>query len=81
MFECVTDKEALVQEIGRILKPGGTVLCVNCDWDSVVYNGRDKDLIARAVHAYAVTKQGWMEDPGQLDRQKNVWYFQSQRPI
>lgn len=62
MFECVTDKEALVQEIGRILKPGGTVLCVNCDWDSVVYNGRDKDLIARAVHAYAVTKQGWMED-------------------
>ncbi|MBR2957886.1 MAG: methyltransferase domain-containing protein [Clostridia bacterium] len=62
MFECVSDKDFLVSEIYRILKPGGTVICVNCDWDSVAYNGENKALISKAVHAYAVTKQPWMDD-------------------
>ena len=62
MFECVPDKDFLVGEIHRILKPGGVVICVNCDWDSVVYNGENKELISKAIHAYAVTKQPWMED-------------------
>lgn len=62
MFECVSDKELLVSEIHRILKPGGTVICVNCDWDSIVYNGANKDLISKVIHAYAVTKQPWMDD-------------------
>ncbi|MBR3818009.1 MAG: methyltransferase domain-containing protein [Clostridia bacterium] len=62
MFECVSDKKLLVSEIHRILKPGGVVICVNCDWDSVVYNGEDKELISKAIHAYAVTKQPWMDD-------------------
>ncbi len=62
MFECVPDKAFLVSEIHRILKPGGTVICVNCDWESVVYNGKNKELISKAVHAYAVTKQPWMDD-------------------
>ncbi|MBQ3137732.1 MAG: methyltransferase domain-containing protein [Clostridia bacterium] len=62
MFECVTDKDFLVSEIHRILKPGGIVICVNCDWDSVAYNGENKELISKAIHAYAVTKQPWMDD-------------------
>lgn len=62
MFECVSDKNFLVSEIHRILKPGGVVICVNCDWDSVAYNGENKDLISKAVHTYAVTKQPWMDD-------------------
>lgn len=62
MFECVSDKDLLVSEIHRILKPGGVVICVNCDWDSVAYNGGNKDLISKAIHAYAVTKQPWMDD-------------------
>ena len=62
MFECVSDKESLVSEIHRILKPGGTVICVNCDWESIVYNGENKELISKAIHAYAVTKQPWMDD-------------------
>ncbi len=62
MFECVSDKDFLVSEIHRILKPGGFVISVNCDWDSVVYNGENKELISKVIHAYAVTKQPWMDD-------------------
>lgn len=62
MFECVPDKDFLVSEIHRILKPGGTVVCVNCDWESIAYNGKNKELISKAIHAYAVTKQPWMDD-------------------
>lgn len=62
MFECVSDKDFLVSEINRILKPGGVVICVNCDWDSVAYNGENKELITKAIHTYAVTKQPWMDD-------------------
>ena len=62
MFECVPDKEFLVNEIYRILKPGGTVVCVNCDWDSIAYNGENKELILKVIHAYAETKQPWMND-------------------
>lgn len=62
MFECVSDKELLVNEIHRILKPGGIVICVNCDWDSIAYNGENKELISKAIYAYAVTKQPWMDD-------------------
>lgn len=62
MFECVSDKDFLVNEIHRILKPGGVVICVNCDWDSVAYNGENKELISKAIHTYAVTKQPWMDD-------------------
>lgn len=61
MFECISDKEFLVKEIHRILKPGGVVISVNCDWDSITYNGENKELIYKAVHAYAITKQGWMD--------------------
>lgn len=62
MFECVSDKDFLISEIYRILKPGGTVICVNCDWESVVYNGENKELISKTIHAYAITKQPWMDD-------------------
>ncbi len=62
MFECVADKDLLVAEIHRILKPGGIVISVNCDWDSISYNGENKELISKAIHAYAVTKQPWMDD-------------------
>jgi len=62
MLECLPDKEAFVNEIRRILKPGDIVICVNADWDSAVFNGENKDLITKAIHAYAVTKQWWMDD-------------------
>ncbi len=62
LLECIPDKQTILCEIYRILKPGGMVLCVHADFDSTVYNGENKELITKAIHAYAVTKQGWMED-------------------
>ena len=62
LLECISDKAAFVGEINRILKPGGTVICVHADFDSVVYNGENQDLITKCIHSYAVTKQGWMDD-------------------
>ena len=75
MFECVSDKDLLVSEIYRILKPGGTVISVNCDWDSVAYNGENKELISKAVHAYAVTKQPWMNDLDSWIGRRMYGYF------
>ena len=62
LLECITDKTTFVKEINRILKPGGMVICVNTDFDSTIYNGENKDLITKVIHAYAITKQGWMDD-------------------
>lgn len=62
LLECISDKDTFVSEINRILKPGGTVICVHADFDSVVYNGKNQDLITKCIHSYAVTKQGWMDD-------------------
>ena len=62
MFECVADKDLLINEIHRILKSGGVVISVNCDWNSISYNGENKELISKVIHAYAVTKQPWMDD-------------------
>ncbi len=62
LLECITDKLTFVKEIYRILKPGGMVLCINTDFDSTIYNGENKDLITKVLHAYAITKQSWMDD-------------------
>lgn len=62
LLECITDKSAFVNEINRILKPDGTVICAHADFDSTIYNGENQELITRALHTYAVTKQGWMDE-------------------
>lgn len=62
LLECISDKETFVSEINRILKPGETVICVHADFDSVIYNGENQDLITKCIHSYAVTKQGCMDD-------------------
>ena len=83
LLECITDKAAFVSEINRILKPGGTVICIHADFDSTVYNGENQELITKAIHTYAVTKQGWMDDlDGWMGRRihgvfNNTGYFES----
>ncbi len=77
MFECVCDKEFLVKEIHRVLKPNGMVVSVNCDWDSITYNGENKDLITKMIHAYASTKQPWMDDIDSWIGRRMYGFFKS----
>ena len=51
------------------------MLCVNCDWDSVVYNGRDKGFDRQSRPCVCGHQTRLDGGSGQLDRQKNVWYF------
>lgn len=62
VLECITDKSKFIKEIHRILKPNGTVICANADFDSITLNGKDKELIRNVIHSYAITKQPWMDD-------------------
>ena len=62
LLECVTDKDALIREVHRVLKPGGQVLFGHWDWDSQLIDGEDKDLVRRIVHTFGDWKQAWMTD-------------------
>jgi hypothetical protein len=44
-----------------VLKPGGRLLLAHTDWDTQVWNGTDKRLIRKMVHAFCDWKQSWME--------------------
>jgi len=79
MFECISSKDFLVSEIHRILKPGGVVICVNCDWDSIAYNGENKGLISKVIHTYAVTKQPWMDDLDSWIGRRMYGFFNSSK--
>lgn len=52
-LECITDIDAHIKDLHRILKPGGLIICVHRDWESIVFNGTNKALINKAIHGYA----------------------------
>jgi SAM-dependent methyltransferase len=60
-LECVGDKGAFLHEVARVLRPGGQVVCAHWDWDSQTFDGADKELVRRVVHAFADWQQPWME--------------------
>ncbi|NBD28200.1 methyltransferase domain-containing protein [Paenibacillus glycinis] len=62
MLECITDKQALLREAHRVLKPGGQAVFAHFDWDSQSVDGDNKDLIRMITHAYNEWKQDWMTD-------------------
>jgi ubiquinone/menaquinone biosynthesis C-methylase UbiE len=62
VIEAIQDKEALLNEVHRVLSPNGRIVVSHFDWDSQLYDGPDKALIRRVVHAFADWKQNWMAD-------------------
>lgn len=68
-LECITNKTELINEIHRILKPGGKVLFAHWDWDTQVYNSANKSIVRKFVAVFSDWQQDWMEtSDGQMGR-------------
>lgn len=68
-LECIKNKQALLSEIHRILKPGGKILAMHWDWDTQTYNIPTRELARKAVKAFSDWKQPWMDEAdGQMGR-------------
>jgi SAM-dependent methyltransferase len=61
LLECLAEPERLPDEIARVLRPGGQVVCAHWDWDSQTIDVEDKSLARRFVHAFADFQQKWMQ--------------------
>ncbi len=69
LVECIPNKTALLDEVFRILKPGGRVLFAHWDWDTQVYNSDNRSGIRKLVAAFSDWQQDWMEAAdGQMGR-------------
>ncbi|HMI89069.1 MAG TPA: methyltransferase domain-containing protein [Polyangiaceae bacterium] len=61
LLECIQDRAVFVREIARILRPDGQAVVAHWDWDSQLFDGTDKALVRRLVHAFADWQQTWMD--------------------
>ncbi|WP_026790849.1 methyltransferase domain-containing protein [Pleomorphomonas oryzae] len=61
VVECVNEREALVAEAKRILRPGGRLLLGHHDFDGIILASEDRDLTRRLVHGFADHKQAWQD--------------------
>lgn len=61
VVECVNEREALVAEAKRILRPGGRLLLGHHDFDGIMLASEDRDLTRRLVHGFADHKQAWQD--------------------
>ena len=60
LLECLPDAEGFAREVARVLRPGGRVVTGHWDWDSQLFDGADRALVRRMVHAFADWQQAWM---------------------
>jgi SAM-dependent methyltransferase len=61
LLECLGDRQAFARDVARVVRPGGLVVVGHWDWDSQIFDGTDKGVIRRLVHAYADWQQDWMD--------------------
>jgi ubiquinone/menaquinone biosynthesis C-methylase UbiE len=61
LLECIGDRTRFAGEVARVLRPGGLVVIGHWDWDSQVFDGTDKSVMRRLVHAFADWQQDWMD--------------------
>ena len=63
LMECLppAKRARVLREIRRVLKPRGRVLIEHTDWDSQIWNAKDRKLERKLVHSFCDWTQGWME--------------------
>lgn len=59
--ECVDNRDALVAQARRVLKPGGRLLLGHHDFDGIILASDDRDLTRKLVHGFADYKQDWQD--------------------
>jgi ubiquinone/menaquinone biosynthesis C-methylase UbiE len=69
VLECISDKAALLNEFHRVLKPRGKILAAHWDWNTMVYNSDNKEIVRKAIASFSDWKQPWMDNcDGQMGR-------------
>lgn len=53
LIECLPDVGGFLEEVARVLRPGGRLILAHHDFDAMAFNATDRDLNRRVVHAYA----------------------------
>lgn len=61
VLECLEAPSTCAVEVARIVRPGGQVVIGHWDRDSQTFDGTDKALLRRLVHAYAGGQRRWMD--------------------
>ncbi len=52
VYEYVADLKTALAELHRVLRVGGRVLIIDTDWDSIVWNAFDQELMQRLLAAW-----------------------------
>ncbi|MFF4648214.1 methyltransferase domain-containing protein [Streptomyces sp. NPDC001389] len=61
LLECLPDPANLLNEIWRVLRPGGRVVLSHSDFDALVISGAPVKLDRRICHAFADDAPAWMD--------------------